>query len=193
MKTVEDLIAILQTLPPKSRVIVGDDDEGTIKEVADLVVSDSKYYKRYERNDSPVVELTVEKMDEFWDSWVEEFGEDPREKRMPKEFKPKVEKIPREIGFYTNEKTPAEVKEIYEFMHQKGYVIIGAEVNGEFDQRDYLKGTRKISVKYFYRLQDADFMEEPVYRCVITAPGAHGSVWILGEDPVTKYLERVAY
>jgi hypothetical protein len=190
MKTVEDLIAILQTLPPKSRVIVGDEYEGTIREVAGLEVSDAKSYKRYEKNDSPIVELLVEKMDESWDSWIEEFGEDPRKNRKPRNIKPKVEKIPSEIGFYTNEKTPAEVKEIYELMYQKGYVIIGAEVNGEFDERTYLKGTRQIKVKYMYELHDGGFLLEPYYRWLITVPGNHGSVWI-PHDIVMSHLTRV--
>jgi hypothetical protein len=193
VKTVEEVIAILQTLPPKSRILVGDSFEGTIRDIEAIKINPTKYYKEHERNDSPIVELTVDHLDEYYDSWIEEHGEDPRMTRKPWKPTKHAEKEIKEIGFYTNIRTPKEMSDVYVFMKTNGYTLVGAEVCGEYDQREYRKEKRSITVRYYFELQDADFMAEPIYRWILSSPTivSPGSCWLLDEDPI-PYLKRMA-
>jgi hypothetical protein len=83
MKTVEELIRILQELPPKSRVMVGDRFEGTIRDLdtVELQLS-NKYWAKYEKNGERVVEIEVNKTDEFWESFNKEKEEENRKRRL---------------------------------------------------------------------------------------------------------------
>jgi hypothetical protein len=76
MKTVEEIISILQTFPSQSRVMVEDKWEGTIMDVGDFTSHDGgRYWSKYQKNDSPVICLHADKTDEWHASWVEESDE----------------------------------------------------------------------------------------------------------------------
>jgi hypothetical protein len=193
VKTVEEVIAILQTLPPKSRILVGDDREGTIRDIGSIRLYEGHHYDDKRKNGVPVVELEVDMTDEWHESWAAEHGgKDLRITRKPKKSSKPVEVIPKEIRFYTDKKTPTPVKQVYEFMKQVGYILIGSDVNNQRDQRWYKKDKKEISICYYFKLQDADFMEEPVYRWTLASPmiASPGSCWLLDEDPI-PYLKRI--
>lgn len=59
---VEELISRLLSLPPKARVLIGDNEEGVMRDISSIHLSTC--YNNLAKNDLPVVEIEIERLRE---------------------------------------------------------------------------------------------------------------------------------
>lgn len=58
---VEELISRLTAFPPKARVLIGDNEEGVVRDISNICLI-TDYYRDLAKNGLPVVEIEIKRL-----------------------------------------------------------------------------------------------------------------------------------